>query len=60
MKHGKKPTVAERKLITAWGLNAENWFVVKHTPEMVTICHRYSGAQKFIPLREPKDEREED
>ena len=43
MKHGKRPTVAER-----------NWLVVKHTPELLTICHRFSEQLKHITLREPK------
>lgn len=42
MKHGKKPTVAQRKLIKANGMNAENWLVVKDTPEEMVLVHRYS------------------
>ena len=56
MKHGKRPTVAERKIISSWGLNAENWLVVKHTPEILTICHRISEQQRHITLREPRGE----
>jgi hypothetical protein len=28
MKNGKKPTVKQRRLMCAWGLNAENWLVL--------------------------------
>lgn len=42
MKHGKKPTVAQRKMIAKSGLNTENWFVVKDTPEELVIVHRHS------------------
>ena len=42
MKHGKKPTVAQRKYITSKGLNAENWLVVKDTPEQMMLVHRHS------------------
>lgn len=48
MKHGKKPTVAQRKVISAWGLNWENWLVVKDTPEGMVIVHRYSGKVREI------------
>ena len=48
MKHGKKPTVAQRKVISACGLNWENWLVVKDTPEGMVIVHRYSGKVREI------------
>lgn len=48
MKHGKKPTVAQRKVISAWSLNWENWLVVKDTPEVMVIAHRYSGEVREI------------
>lgn len=44
MKHGKKPTVAQRKLIASMGLNAENWLIVKDTPEAMQIVHRQSDS----------------
>lgn len=42
MKKKKNPTVAQRKFIKAHGLNAENWFVVKDTPQMMLLVHRLS------------------
>lgn len=42
MKHGKKPTVAQCKLMAKWGLNYENWLVVKDTPERMVVVHRLS------------------
>lgn len=48
MKNGKKPTVAQRKLISSWHLNWENWLVVKNTPEEMVIVHRLSGKQRTI------------
>lgn len=44
MKHGKRPTVAQLKFIKANGLNPENWLVVKDTPEMMLLVHRYSDS----------------
>lgn len=41
MKHGKKPTVAQRKFIQSKRLNPENWFVVKDEPHQMTLVHRH-------------------
>lgn len=50
MKHGKKPTVAQRKFIQNKGLIAENWLVVKDTPEQMELVHRYSDkTTRIIP-----------
>ena len=48
MKHGKKPTVRQKKLLTALKLNYENWLIVKDTPDILTIVHRISGEQRTI------------
>ena len=42
MKHGKKPTYEQRKLIERWGLDAHDWLVIKDTPEQMEIVHRHS------------------
>lgn len=42
MKHGKKPTVAQRKLILQQGLDPAAWLVTKDTPEQLELVHRYS------------------
>ena len=44
MKHGRKPTREQRKFIKANGLIAENWLVVKDTPQMMMLVHRYSDG----------------
>lgn len=50
MKHGRKPTVAQCKLIQAWNLNPTDWLVVKDTPEEMHIVHRYSEkTTRIIP-----------
>lgn len=41
MKHGKKPTREQRKLITKWKLNSEDWLVVKDEPSQMTLVHRH-------------------
>ena len=42
MKHGKKPTRQQRKLMEKWKLKPEDWLVVKDTPEEMLLVHRYS------------------
>ena len=49
MKHGKRPTTAQRKLMQKWKNQPENWLVVKDTPREMVIVHRLSGQQKTIP-----------
>lgn len=49
MKHGKKPTVAQRKLMQKWGLDPANWLVVKDTPSEMVVVHRhFSNNTKII------------
>lgn len=52
MKHGKRPTVAQRKYIRSFRLNPENWLVVKDSPEEFVIRHRLSDKEKKLPRRE--------
>lgn len=55
MKHGKKPTAAQRKLLGKWKLDARDWLVVKDTPEEMVVVSRWSD----ITTRTiPKGERE--
>lgn len=42
MKHGKNPTVAQRKLMLKWKLDPAVWLVVKDTPDRMELVHRYS------------------
>lgn len=50
MKNGKKPTVAQSKLMTQWGLDYTNWLVVKDTPEQMVIVHRLADKEmRTIP-----------
>ena len=50
MKHGKKPTVAQMKLMVKWKLDPTMWFVVKDTPERMELVHRhFEKTKKIIP-----------
>lgn len=48
MKHGKNPTVRQKRLMTAWHLNYDNWLVVKDTPTEMVIVHRSTGSLRTI------------
>ena len=42
MKHGKRPTVAQRKLMQKWNMDPAVWLVVKDKPTEMVLVHRYS------------------
>ena len=50
MKHGKKPTREQRKLMAKWKMNSEDWLVVKVEPTQMTLVHRhFENKMKIIP-----------
>lgn len=50
MKHGKKPTREQRKLLQKWKLDTYNWLVVKDTPtEMVLVHRHFDSIKRIIP-----------
>lgn len=55
MKHGKNPTVAQRKLLKSLGLVPETWLIVKHTPDVLTVEHRISGSVRSVNFKEDKE-----
>ena len=48
MKHGKKPTVRQKKFINGYGLNPDNWFVVKDNSFELVIQHRHTGKVREL------------
>ncbi len=52
--HGKRPTVAQRKLIEKFNLNSDNWLIQKDTNEFMQMVHRVSGTVKKLPKGAPK------
>lgn len=48
MKNGKRPTRAQKMLITQQKLNYNNWLVVKDTSTEMVIVHRESGKTRTI------------
>ena len=49
MKHGKNPTVKQKKLITSKGLKYENWLVVTEDSKEMIIVHRHTNTVRIIP-----------
>lgn len=50
MKHGVKPTVAQRKLMTKWKLDWRDWLVERETPTQLILIHRhFDKTKKIIP-----------
>ena len=50
MKHGRKPTREQRKLLQKWKSNCEDWLVVKDEPSKMTLVHRnFDKVTKIIP-----------
>ena len=41
MKHGKKPTREQRKLLQKLKLNAADWMVERDTPKEMVLVHRH-------------------
>ena len=49
MKHGKKPTIEQRRLMEHFHMNSNDWLVVKDTPEQMEVVHRLFDTRKVIP-----------
>ena len=52
MKHGKKPTVAQRRMMEKHGLGSGMWLVVKDTPQRMELVHRWSDRTRRVILKE--------
>ena len=58
MKHGKKPTREQRKLMQKWKLNSQDWLVVIDEPSKMTLVHRHFDYKtKIIPKGVKEDGR---
>jgi hypothetical protein len=52
MKNGKKPTRDQRKFLERNKLNAADWLIVKDTPELMEIVHRFSDKTMKVIYKE--------
>ena len=50
MKHGKKPTREQRKLMEKWKVNPQDWLVERETNDQLVLRHRhFDHKTKIIP-----------
>ena len=49
MKHGKKPTREQRKLMEKFKVNAQDWLVERETLSELVLRHRHFDKTKIIP-----------
>ena len=50
MKHGKKPTREQRKLMQKWKLDPTMWLVERETNTELVLLHRhFDNKTKIIP-----------
>ena len=50
MKHGKKPTREQRKLMEKWKVNSQDWLVERETNTESVLLHRHFDKKtKIIP-----------
>ena len=50
MKHGKKPTREQRKLMQKWKLNSNDWLVERETLSQLVLIHRpFDSKTQVIP-----------
>lgn len=54
MKNGKRPTLAQKKLLKSKGLIPENWLIVKDTPESMEIVSRMELKKVFSKKRKTR------
>lgn len=51
MRHGKKPTRAQKIRLGQAGLNPENWLVIRQRPEgELIIVHKHSEQVRVVPM----------
>jgi hypothetical protein len=49
MKHGKKPTREQRKLMEKFRMNTQDWLVERGTNTELVLIHRHFDTKKIIP-----------
>ena len=48
MKHGRKPTRAQKIFLSSCGLNYKNWLVLRDDKTVFEIVHRLSGKPRRL------------
>ena len=44
----RNPTLEEKKMISAVGLVAKNWYVIRNTPEQLELVSKGTGRSRKI------------
>lgn len=55
MKHGKKPTREQKKLIQKMKLNPDDWMIERDTSEKIILVHRHFDSVTRIIHKEEKN-----
>ncbi|MBV1817619.1 hypothetical protein KUA25_06030 [Bacteroidales bacterium MSK.15.36] len=48
MKHGKRPTRAQKIRLSKLGLVPENWLIIRDDIKMFTIINKHSGKTRTL------------
>ena len=56
MRHGKKPTKAQREFLRSYNLAPEDWLIVKNTSTEMELISCFTGRAKIIPKRRNKND----
>lgn len=56
IKHGKKPTREQKKLMQKWKLNPVDWMVERDTPEKMVIVHLHFNSTTRTIYKEYRHE----
>lgn len=57
MRHGKKPTKAQREFLRSYNLIPEDWLITKNTSTEMELISRFTGRKKIIPKWSDKNEK---
>ena len=49
LKNPRRPTRAQKIVITGKGLNLENWLVARDMKDMLVLVHRHTNTVKVVP-----------
>lgn len=48
MKHGKKPTLEQKRLMQNWKLDPAEWLVTKNLSNRLELVNKNTGKKKII------------
>jgi len=60
MKHGKKPTVRQAKILQAHGMKSKDWLIERESEEKIVAVHRYAPTTRVISKEEGEQDNDRD